>query len=102
MSQHPTNKEVLLIGLQDDGSVTRDASHFGPNETRWYDMAGGDGGYNAINQTDTTKWYTSYVYTDIFVCAGGDTAGNCITDPNFHCKIANASGKSYFCPDLAS
>src|SRR4051812_36538688 len=106
MSQHPTDSNVLLGGLQDNGSPSRDSSHFndvaGAPEQTWVHIAGGDGGYNAINQTHPNLWSQSYVYVTIGQCdsnpaPGNDpngTTGGCI--PNaLPARVVSAKGASY-------
>jgi hypothetical protein len=56
-SQHPTKPNVLLAGLQDNGSPAL----LGPGTTVWQTVNGSDGGYNEIDPNDPDGiWYTEY------------------------------------------
>lgn len=53
---------TIIGGAQDNGTVTfRTAG--GPNA--WTEMFGGDGGFNAADQTDPNHFYGEYVYLNI-------------------------------------
>ncbi|MBS0195877.1 MAG: hypothetical protein JSR77_03885 [Planctomycetes bacterium] len=53
LSTHPTNDEIMLVGLQDNGCVLRQS-----NTTVWTHVTGGDGGFTQTNQLDPTVLYT--------------------------------------------
>ena len=55
-SQHPTDADVLLVGLGANGTAaTSTASDF----SAWGQLADGEGGYSAIDPMSPTKWYAS-------------------------------------------
>ena len=55
-SQHPTDPNTLLGGTQDNGSPATSQATTNPS---WGNVLGGDGGYNAIDPTQTSHWYAS-------------------------------------------
>ena len=73
-SLHPTDENTVLGGTQDNGSAATSAA---TSNMEWVTVNGGDGGFNAIDPTTPTNWYTANTYVNIFACAGGI---NCTTD----------------------
>jgi len=55
-SVHPTDANTLLGGTQDNGSP---ATTSATTSTRWGNVQGGDGGYNAISPANGTDWYAA-------------------------------------------
>ena len=57
ISQDPGNIDVILGGSQDNGSP---ATNSATTSMSWQNVNSGDGGFNAIDPTITTSWYTSH------------------------------------------
>jgi hypothetical protein len=55
-SQHPTDPNTLLGGTQDNGSP---ATSTATTSLSWFNVLGGDGGYNAIDPNSTSDWFAS-------------------------------------------
>ncbi len=67
-SQHPTDPKTILGGTQDNGSP---ATASAITSTSWLNVNGGDGGYNAINPSNTTEWFTANTDVSIQRCTLG-------------------------------
>ena len=79
-SQHPTDPGTVLGGLQDNGSPLIFPSLTTPSTKTWQSTAGGDGGFNAIDPSNTNNLYTSTPNTTstgirIRKCTGGTACG---------------------------
>jgi hypothetical protein len=70
-SQHPTDANILLGGTQGNGSPATTSSQ---TSTQWGNVNSGDGGYSAINPSDSGEWFTANTGVSIQRCA---TAPNC-------------------------
>ena len=55
-SQHPTDLNTLLGGAQGNGSPTTNQA---TTNSSWWNVLGGDGGYNAIDPLTTSDFYAS-------------------------------------------
>ena len=55
-SQHPTDPNTLLGGTQGNGSPT---TNHATSNSSWWNVLGGDGGYNAIDPLTTSNFYAS-------------------------------------------
>lgn len=53
LSLHPTDADIMLVGLQDNGTVLRP----GPTSI-WRMVTGGDGGWTQIDQRDASRMFT--------------------------------------------
>ncbi len=94
ISQHPTDPNIVLGGLQDNGTLMS-------NGTQWFNaVTGGDGGFGAINYTTPgTAWTT---------CQWSSTSGPCIyrrvnVGGNFSSNVRTgivASDRAQFIPPL--
>jgi len=67
-SQHPSDRNTLLGGTQDNGSP---ATASATTSTTWLNVNGGDGGYNAINPSNPTEWFTANTDVSIQRCTSG-------------------------------
>lgn len=87
LSTHPTNPEILLAGMQDNGSNLRTAG-----SALWTNVLGGDGGWTQIDHTDgqrlfaesqgTGSLYRSSNGGQSFTFAGSGLSGrNCFLPP---------------------
>jgi len=65
-SQNPTNSAILLGGTQDNGSPATSQTN-----TNWQSVNGGDGGYNEIDPTNPSNWYTANTDISIQRCTSG-------------------------------
>lgn len=71
-SQHPTDDTILLGGTQDNGSPGFSTDQ--PNPLifpEWYEAWGGDGGFNAIDQTNPNNWYAANTDVSVYKCLAG-------------------------------
>jgi len=75
-SVHPTDQNTVLGGTQDNGSP---ASTTATGSSQFFTAMGGDGGYNAIDPTNPSNWYTANTDVSVQQCT---TAPNC-SDLNF-------------------
>lgn len=67
-SQHPTNPNILLGGLQDNGSPAL----FGGTTPLWQTVNGGDGGFNEIDpNSPDSVWYATNTGVSIQQCTLG-------------------------------
>lgn len=53
VSLHPTNRDILFTGNQDNGTTRRTDSNI------WLEIGGGDGGYSAVNHANPQIIYSS-------------------------------------------
>jgi large repetitive protein len=67
-SVHPTSADILLGGTQDNGSPKTGTA---TTSTTWQNALSGDGGFNAINPTNVSEWFTSQPISVIWICAVG-------------------------------
>src|SRR2546423_2646024 len=67
-SIHPTDPQTVLGGTQDNGSP---ASNAATADLQWSTVNGGDGGYNAINPTTPTQWFSANTDVSIQACNSG-------------------------------
>jgi hypothetical protein len=67
-SIHPTDPETVLGGTQDNGSPATAAA---TSNSQWTTVNGGDGGYNAINPTTPTQWFSANTDVSIQACNSG-------------------------------
>jgi large repetitive protein len=79
-SQHPTDPNTLLGGTQDNGSPA-----VGSGTLQWVTVNGGDGGFNEINPSNPTEWFTANTDVSIQRCTSGI---NC-TGPLFPIVVSN-------------
>src|SRR5208282_5578167 len=68
-SLHPTDQNTLLGGTQDNGSPATDTA---TTSSEFITVLGGDGGYNAINPTNTNEWFPSTTDSIIGICEIGN------------------------------
>ncbi len=74
LAQHPTDPTKFQGGLQDNGQVYTDGAS-------WGEVAGGDGGWSAWDQSNAAYAYEEYVYASIYRnsnMTGSPTAWSCI------------------------
>jgi hypothetical protein len=72
ISQHPSDPTILLGGTQDNGSPAFSTDQPTPlTPPQWYEAWGGDGGYNAIDQTNPQFWYATNTDVPIWKCVDG-------------------------------
>ncbi|MCX6351980.1 MAG: T9SS type A sorting domain-containing protein [Bacteroidetes bacterium] len=55
-----TDSTKMLIGLQDNNTYKADTGHY------WFGVVGGDGCYNAIDNTDDVYQYAAYQYLNVY------------------------------------
>jgi hypothetical protein len=67
-SQDSGNPAVLLGGTQDNGSP---ATNQATTSTSWISVNNGDGGYNEINPSNPTEWFTANTDVTIQRCTSG-------------------------------
>ena len=67
-SIHPTDQNTILGGSQDNGSP---ATNTATSSSQWTTANNGDGGFNAINPTTPTQWFTANTDVSIQVCNAG-------------------------------
>ena len=93
ISQHPSDPNIILGGLQDNGTIVS-------NGTQWYSsVSGGDGGFGAINFTSPgTVWTTCQWSTTTGPCIYRLTSGS-LSRPNVTTGIA-ITDRAQFIPPL--
>ena len=67
-SQSPTDLNMLLGGAQDNGSPATATSQ---SSSTWLNVNSGDGGFNEINPTNPSEWFTSNNDVSIQRCTLG-------------------------------
>ena len=67
-SIHPTDQSTILGGTQDNGSPATNAA---TSSSQWNTVNGGDGGFNAINPTTPTQWFSANTDVSIQACNNG-------------------------------
>lgn len=92
-SVHPTDKDTIIGGTQDNGSP---ATTTATTSSQFFTALGGDGGYNAIDPTTPTNWYSAFTDVEIGVCstapACNDNAYALVADSTF---VAGDVGSFY-------
>jgi hypothetical protein len=93
----------IITGAQDNGSL----KYFGTG-TNWVEWSGGDGGFSAVDSTDTSgkTFYGEYVYLDVSRTLDGGASAveicNGITDANsdatFGCGTTNVQKANFIAP----
>lgn len=73
VSVHPTDADIMLGGTQDNGSPKTNSA---TNNSTWQNALGGDGGFNAINPTNTNEWFAANPYVTIVKCEFGTACDN--------------------------
>ena len=68
LSNHPTDKDIVLGGTQDNGSPATATATTNP---AWQNANSGDGGYNAINPANPSQWFTENWGISIQSCSAG-------------------------------
>ena len=68
VSVDPTDADILLGGTQDNGSPKTSTA---TSSSTWQNALGGDGGFNAINPTNSDEWFASNPYVTIMKCESG-------------------------------
>ncbi|WP_263373408.1 choice-of-anchor D domain-containing protein [Granulicella aggregans] len=72
-SQHPTNADMLLVGLGANGTA---ATSTASDLSAWGQLADGEGGYSAIDPVSPAKWYASTAPgVSITYCSQGSACG---------------------------
>ena len=66
LSQDPANEQILLGGTQDNGSPARTTT-----VPAWPEVNLGDGGFNAINPSSPSEWFTAHTGISIERCTLG-------------------------------
>ena len=69
---YPTGN-IFLGGTQDNGHLSYDGSN-----SNWTEVVGGDGGYAAINQSNSNYAYEEYVYLQIAKTINGNNWNNAV------------------------
>ncbi len=97
-AQHPTHPDLIMGGLQDNGQAYY-------NGTSWTQVAGGDGGKSAWDQSSANYGYEEYVYAIIYrnsnITTNPTSWGTCIR--NFGgCTAANTRCSGGCVPDSAT
>ncbi len=83
-SIHPTDQNTVLGGTQDNGSP---ATTTATSSSQWTTANGGDGGFNAINPTTPTQWFSANTDVSIQVC---NSAPSC-TSGTFNLVVTNST-----------
>jgi len=65
---HPTDENTILGGTQDNGSPATNAA---TSSSQWVTVNGGDGGFNVINPTSPTQWFSANTDVSIQACNSG-------------------------------
>lgn len=72
-SQHPSNANTLLVGVGANGTAATSAASSNP---AWPQLAGGEGGYTAIDPGNPANWYISTAAgVNITYCGQGASCG---------------------------
>ncbi len=67
-SQDPANSAIVLGGSQDNGSP---ATASAGSTLNWFASNNGDGGYNIINPSTSSEWFTSHFNISVARCTAG-------------------------------
>jgi len=70
-AQHPSDPEIILGGLQDNGSPVLVPGNAGANGLLWQGVNDSDGGYNAIDPGSPNVFYTSLFDVSVQRCVSG-------------------------------
>lgn len=85
-SQHPIDSNTLLGGAQGNGSPATASSR---TSTTWLNVNSGDGGYNAINPSNPSEWFTANTGVSIQRCTLRAACHS--TDFNNQLVVSNAT-----------
>jgi hypothetical protein len=88
-SHDATADQILLGGTQDNGSPSLNPAQQAAlksqgviNAQQWSSYLGGDGGFNAIDPSNTSNWYFSLPDTEIFSTTVGVNSRGVVTNSN--------------------
>ncbi len=73
VSVDPSDADILLGGTQDNGSPKTSTA---TSSSTWQNALGGDGGFNAINPTNSDEWFASNPYVTIMKCESGTSCND--------------------------
>ncbi|MHB8628202.1 MAG: WD40/YVTN/BNR-like repeat-containing protein [Aggregatilineales bacterium] len=84
--------KVALGGTQDNGTDLYQGA------VAWNENSGGDGGFTQIDQTNTQRMYSEYIYGQVSHSADGGLSFNCTasTSPTGSCNSVNNPGGTLF------
>lgn len=88
-SIHPTDRDTVLGGTQDNGSP---ASSTATSSSQFFTANGGDGGYNAINPNSTSQWFTANTDISVQVCNSGISCSTNTFSPVVTAATATVGG----------
>ncbi|HEY3930009.1 MAG TPA: hypothetical protein VGL89_16685, partial [Candidatus Koribacter sp.] len=67
-TNHPTDPSTLMGGSQDNGTMAVSGSSPAGGDAGWWEVNGGDGGYDWIDPVTPTNWYSAYTGVTIQKC----------------------------------
>lgn len=76
-TNHPTDPATVMGGTQDNGTMAMSPSLPAGGDAGWWEVNGGDGGYDWIDPATPTNWYSAYTGVSIQYCTN---TINCNTD----------------------
>ncbi len=76
-TNHPTDPGTIMGGTQDNGTMAISPSSPAGGDAGWWEVNGGDGGYDWIDPVTPTNWYSAYTYVSVQYCT---STINCNTD----------------------
>lgn len=76
-TNHPTDPGTLMGGTQDNGTMAISPSLPAGGDAGWWEVNGGDGGYDWIDPVTPTNWYSAYTGVSVQYCT---STINCNTD----------------------
>ncbi len=90
-SNHPTDSNVILSGVQSNGSPAF-------NGASWTSINGGDGGYTAIDPASPNTFYTAADGVGIFRCTNGVNCDRGSWSPVVSSEDLGTDGSAFFMP----
>jgi hypothetical protein len=90
-SNHPTDPNTLMGGSQDNGTMAMAPSSPAPGDAGWWEINGGDGGYNWIDPVTPTNWYSAYTGVSVQYCTSTINCNTNIFAPIIEEDLSNGS-----------
>jgi hypothetical protein len=90
-SNHPTDPNTLMGGSQDNGTMATSPSSPAPGDQAWWQINGGDGGYNWIDPVTPANWYSAYTGVSVQYCTSGINCNTNIFAPIIEEDLGNGT-----------
>ncbi len=80
VSVHPSSADIILGGTANNGSPKTSTA---TSSSTWQNALSGDGGFTAINPTNSSEWFAANPYVSIMKCESATGTGSDCNDTTF-------------------